>query len=260
MIPAGSFVMGSPKEEAERTDAEGPQHRVTFAAPFALGKYPVTFAEYDHFCVETGREQPPDQSWGRGRRPVINVSWDDATAYCAWLGEQTRQAYRLPSEAEWEYACRAGTTTPFWTGATISTEQANYDGNYTYGSGRKGEYREQTTPVDAFAANPWGLHDMHGNVWEWCEDLWHDNYQGAPADGSAWLQGKDAGRVVRGGSWGGVPEVLRAAFRFRDDTGVRDDDLGFRVCQDAYPLNLYLFTSWGLGRSPSRFLEGASRN
>jgi formylglycine-generating enzyme required for sulfatase activity len=235
VIPAGSFVMGSPEDEAERTNDEGPQHRVTFASPFALGKYPVTFEEYDHFCVETEREQPPDQGWGRERRPVINVSWDDAKAYCAWLGEQTGRAYRFPSEAEWEYACRAGTTTPFWTGETIGTEQANYDGNYTYGSSRKGEYREQTTPVDAFAANPWGLHDMHGNVWEWCEDRWHDNYGGAPSDGSAWLEGKSSGRVVRGGSWYFYPWLLRSASRVWNVPDDRYGDLGFRVSRMLTP-------------------------
>ena len=229
VIPAGSFIMGSPKDEAEPSDDEGPQHKVTFARPFALGRYPVTFEEYDHFCIETGREKPPDEGWGRGRRPVINVSWDDAQAYCAWLSEQTGQAYRLPSEAEWEYACRAETTTPFWTGATISTEQANYNGNYTYGSGRKGEYREQTTPVDTFEANPWGLHDMHGKVWEWCEDGWNDSYGGAPQDGSAGLQGNHVGRVQRGGSWDFEPWALRSAICSGSEPDIRHVVLGFRV-------------------------------
>jgi formylglycine-generating enzyme required for sulfatase activity len=166
---------------------------------------------------------------------VINVSWEDAKAYCAWLGEETRQAYRLPSEAEWEYACRAGTTTPFWTGATISTERANYDGNYTYGPGRKGEYRARTTPVEAFESNPWGLHDMHGNVWEWCEDRWHDNYRGAPNDGSAWLKGKSSLRVVRGGSWGYFPRDLRSAYRVRFVPVDRYFYLGFRVSRMLTP-------------------------
>ena len=178
VIPAGSFAMGSPEDEEGRQSAEGPQHRVTFATPFALGKYPVTFDEYDHFCIERRRRKSPDQGWGRGRRPVVNVSWEDAKAYCTWLSAQSRQVYRLPSEAEWEYACRAGTTTPFWTGGTITKEQASYDLN-----------GEQTSTVDNFAANYWRLHDMHGNVGEWCEDWWNDNYQGAPQDGSAWLTG-----------------------------------------------------------------------
>ena len=230
VIPAGTFVMGSPEDEAERTKAEGPQHRVTFATPFALGRYPVTFEEYDHFCVEVGREKPPDQGWGRGRRPAINVSWEDARAYCAWLSEPTRQPYRLPSEAEWEYACRAGTTTPFWTGATISTEQANYDGNYTYGSGRKAEYRKRTTPVDTFEANPWSLYDMHGNVWEWCEDCWNDSYAGAPKDGSAWTSGDCGRRVLRGGSRSNDPRNLRSAYR--DGVAAdRRDGIGFRIAR-----------------------------
>jgi formylglycine-generating enzyme required for sulfatase activity len=228
-IPAGSFVMGSPETEEGRSPDEGPQHEVTFGQPFALGKYPVTFQEYDQFCAQTGREKPPDQRWGRGRRPVINVSWEDAQAYCAWLSAQTEHPYRLPSEAEWEYACRARTTTPFWTGETISTEQANYDGNFTYGSGRKGLYRKQTTPVDTFEANRWGLHDMHGNVGEWCEDCWHDSYKGAPQDGSAWLQGNCSGRVVRGGSWDDRPWLLRSAYRNGVGPGRRYINLGFRV-------------------------------
>jgi formylglycine-generating enzyme required for sulfatase activity len=162
---------------------------------------------------------------------VINVSWEDATAFCEWLSRQTGRAYRLPSEAEWEFACRAGTTTPFWTGATISTEQANYDGNYTYGSGAKGGYREQTTPVDAFPVNPWGLHDMHGNIWEWCEDCWHERYTGAPKDGSAWLQRNCSLRVVRGGSWGSNPRDLRSANRVGIEPVNRDYGLGFRVAR-----------------------------
>jgi formylglycine-generating enzyme required for sulfatase activity len=229
VIPAGSFVMGSPATEEGRSPDEGPQHEVTFARPFALGRYPVTFDEYDHFCAETRREKPPDRDWGRGRRPAINVSWEDAKAYVEWLSEHTGQGYRLPSEAEWEYACRAGTTTPFWTGETIGTERANYNGNYTYGRGRKGEYRVQTTPVGTFEANPWGLHDMHGNVWEWCEDCCNDSYKGAPDDGSAWTAGDCRRRVLRGGSWNSNPGYLRSAER---DGYYADDpvnDFGFRV-------------------------------
>ena len=229
VVPAGSFLMGSPETEEGHDPGEGPQHDVRFARPFAMGRYPVTFEEYDHFCDETGREPPPDQGWGRGRRPVINVSWEDATAYCAWLGQRTGQAYRLPSEAEWEYACRAGTTTPFWTGATISTEQANFDGNFVYGPGGTGVSREQTTPVGTFAANPWRLHDMHGNVWEWCQDCWHEGYAGAPADGSASLQGDCSLRVVRAGSWADRPTVLRSANRGRVEPDDRHYFLGFRV-------------------------------
>ena len=126
------------------------------------------------------------EGWGRGKRPVINVNWDDAKAYVAWLSRKTGKTYRLLSEAEREYVTRAGTTTPFWWGSSISTSQANYDGNYTYGSGSKGEYRQKTMPVDSFQPNPWGLYQVHGNVWEWTEDCWNDSYNGAPTDGSAW--------------------------------------------------------------------------
>jgi hypothetical protein len=154
VIPTGSFVMGSLEDEPERLELEGPQHSVTFARPFALGQYPVTFEEYDHFCEGTRREPPPDEGWGRGRRPVINVSWEDAQAYCGWLTEQTGQGYRLPSEAEWEYACRAGTTASFWTGKAIGADRANYAANFSNVYGRKGEHRGHTTPVDSFEANP----------------------------------------------------------------------------------------------------------
>jgi formylglycine-generating enzyme required for sulfatase activity len=235
VIPAGSFVMGSPHDEKGRDSDEEPQHRVTFASGFALGRYPVTFAEYDRFCMEIGREQPPDQGWGRGRRPVINVAWDDARAYCAWLSQQTGQPYRLPSEAEWEYACRAGTTTPFWTGATIGAAEANYDGGYAYGSGDVGEYRERTTPVDAFAMNPWGVYDLHGNVWEWCEDCWNERYDGAPTDGSPWLDGDCSLRAVRGGSWYGEPRYMRSACRSKNERADRGSNLGFRIARTLTP-------------------------
>lgn len=184
VIPAGRFLMGSPASEPERADDEGTQHPVTLAHPFAIGRAAVTFAEYDAFCVATARAQPGDPGWGRDQRPVINVSWDDAVAYCDWLRTQTGHPYRLPSEAEWEYASRAGTTTPFWWGGGINPSLANYDGNYTYANGPKGEYRQRTLPVDAFQLNPFGLYQVHGNVWEWCQDRWHGSYAGAPADGA----------------------------------------------------------------------------
>ena len=193
VIPAGPFLMGSPDSEEERRREEGPQHQVTISRPFALGRYAVTFDEYDAFCADSDREQPGDEGWGRGSRPVINVSWNDAVAYCAWLSGQTGQAYRLPSEAEWEYACRAGTATPFSTGTCLSTDQANYDGNHPYSGCPKGQYREETVEVGSLKApNPWGLHDMHGNVWEWVQDSWHDSYRRAPDGGSAW----EGGRLV----------------------------------------------------------------
>jgi formylglycine-generating enzyme required for sulfatase activity len=234
-LPSGRFTMGSPESEEGRDDNEGPQHEVALQ-PFAIGQYEVTFDEWDA-CVADGgcSQKPEDEGWGRGNRPVINVSWNHAQEYVAWLKEKTRKPYRLPSEAEWEYAARAGTTTPFWTGATINTDQANYDGRDVYGSGRKGEYRQQTTPVDTFEANPWGLHDMHGNVWEWSEDCWNASYDGAPSNGSAWLEGDCSLRVVRGGSWVYLPRVLRSADRNRFVPGVRVNYLGFRVSRTLTP-------------------------
>ena len=165
--------------------------------------------------------------------PVACVNWNDARAYIAWLnGKVDGDPYRLPSEAEWEYAARAGTTTPFAFGETISTDQANYDGNYTYGSGAKGVYRERTVGVEELeASNGWGLRHMHGNVWEWVEDCWHDTYQGAPTDGSAWLSEQNGNcdlRVVRGGSWYNYPRSLRSAVRDRFVPGDRDSSIGFR--------------------------------
>ena len=237
VVPAGSFEMGSPESEAKRYDDEGPQHRVTISQPFAVGQYEVTFAQWDA-CVSgggCGDYRPDDEGWGRRNRPVINVSWKDAKAYVRWLSEKTGKAYRLPSESEWEYAARAGTRTPFHTGRTISTEQANYDGNYTYGSGRKGQYRERTVAVGSFGANGFGLHDVHGNVWEWVEDCWNDSYRGAPADGSARESGNCSRRVLRGGSWSYGPRDLRSALRIRFVAGLRYYDAGFRVARTLTP-------------------------
>lgn len=233
VVPAGSFTMGSPASEKERSGDEGPQRRVTFARPFAVGKFEATFAEWDACVADGGCNgyRPSDSGWGRGNRPAINVSWDDAKAYVGWLSRKAGKTYRLLSEAEWEYAARAGTTTPFSTGATITTDQANFDGNSTYNGSRKGQYRQKTEPVDSFAPNPWGLYQVHGNVWEWTEDCWNASYAGAPADGAAWTGGDCSGRVLRGGSWFNDPGFLRSAFRFRDTFDLRDDHLGFRVAR-----------------------------
>jgi formylglycine-generating enzyme required for sulfatase activity len=255
LIPGGTFTMGSPDDEPERVDSEGPQHEVT-VPQFFMGRYPITQAQWRAVAAmpKDNRALKPDPSRFKGdNRPVEQVSWHDAVEFCARISRQTGRSYRLPTEAEWEYACRAGTTTPFHFGKTLTTEVANYDGNHTYADGSKGEYRKGTTPVDQFnIANAFGLCDMHGNVLEWCQDHWHDNYEGAPTDGSAWMvksesQGTplrggsrrsyiyeakgDSGRhVVRGGSWFGDPWVCRSAFRLRDGPDLRDDSLGFRVC------------------------------
>ena len=236
VVPAGSFTMGSPPSEEASYDNERPQRQVTFARPFAVGKFVVTFDEWDA-CVADGGcngRKPSDHGWGRGRRPVINVTWNDAKAYVAWLSRRTSKTYRLLSEAEWEYVARAGTTTPFWWGSTIATNLANHNGNYTYGNGPKGEYRGRTMPVDSFSPNPWGLYQMLGNVWVWTEDC-YSNYREAPTDGSARTFASCNKRVLRGGSWISLPKFLRSAFRFVYDGADGGDVFGFRVARTLNP-------------------------
>ena len=214
VIPPGRFLMGSPEDELGRYDNER-QHEVTIERPFAIGRHAVTFAEYDRFCEATQCEPPSDQGWGRNHRPVINVSWEDALAYCRWLSEQTGEEYRLPTEAEWEYTCRAGTTTAYWWKPKINPNLANYDGN-----------NGETLPVGAFKPNPWGLYQVHGNVHEWTGSDWSSNY-----DGSELTQGKNRTdpRVFRGGAWDIRPRSCRAAFRNYVLPSVRNDNLGFRL-------------------------------
>ena len=237
VVPAGSFMMGSPSDEKERDADEGPQHQVTFAKQFAVGRFSVTFAEWDA-CVSDGGcngYRPSDEGWGRDRRPVINVSWDDAKVYVAWLSRKTGKTYRLLSEAEREYVTRARTQTPFWWGASITTRQANYDGNYAYNGGPKGEYRQRTLPVDTFEPNPWGLRQVHGNLWEWVEDCYANSYVGAPSDGSAWVTGDCSRRVLRGGSWLVNPWDLRSARRNWYYSNFRFNFYGFRVARTLTP-------------------------
>ena len=240
-IPPGRFLMGSRSTEecwGGYDGREEPQHEVQIGYPFAMGKHTVTFAEWDA-AVAAGAKvtKPDDKGCGRGERPVINVSWKDVQAYLDWLNDKAGlagelDAWRLPSEAEWEYACRAGTTTPFSFGETISTEQANYDGNYTYGAGKKGRYMEKTAPVGDYTPNALGLYQMHGNVWEWCADTWHNTYNSAPADGSVWEEGGESSRrVLRGGSWYSEPSRLRSADRLRNTADLRDINVGFRLAR-----------------------------
>jgi len=229
VIPVGSFDMGSPDQEIGRHSNEGPVHRVTHPKPFALGRFEVTFAEYDQ-CVSEGGcgHRPNDEGWGRGNRPAINVSWDDAQAYVQWLSGKTGKLYRLPSEAEWEYAVRAGSSERYPWGDEIGGNRANCGG-----CGSEWD-RKQTAPVRSFAANRFGLHDTVGNVWEWVEDCWNESYGGAPADGSAWRTGDCGRRVVRGGSWFDFPEIVRSAVRSGIVTVVRDNGLGFRVARTLF--------------------------
>jgi formylglycine-generating enzyme required for sulfatase activity len=229
--------MGSPANEANRdAEREGPQHSVTISKPFAVGRFAVTFDEWDACVADGGCNgyEPNDQGWGHGRQPVINVSWDDAKTYVGWLSRKTGKPYRLLSEAEREYSARAGTTTPFWWGASISTSQANYNGTFAYGGGPKGgENRQKTLPVDSFQPNPWGLYQVHGNVWEWVEDCGHEGYAGAPSDGSVWVSGDSSCRhILRGGAWYLNPWYLRAAKR---DTSIDARNgggtVGFRLAR-----------------------------
>jgi formylglycine-generating enzyme required for sulfatase activity len=245
LIPGGTFIMGSPKEEEDSRDSERPQHEVTIE-PFWLGQYQVTQAQWKFVAKlpQVNKELNPDPSRFKGdgstsltnNRPVEQVSWYDAVEFCDRLSRHTKRQYRLPSEAEWEYACRAGTKTPFHFGETITTDLANYNGNYTYGQEPKGVYREETTEVGSFGvANNFGLYDMHGNVYEWCLDDWHDNYTDAPADGSAWFSSDDklsdkTGRaVLRGGSWIYNPQYCRSAYRLFNNRDNHDYNIGFRV-------------------------------
>jgi len=218
-IPAGTFTMGNSISEVD-IHKDGTQHEVTLSA-FKMSKYAVTFEQYDAFCEATGRSKPSDEGWGRDKRPVINVSWHDATAFAEWMG------CRLPTEAEWEYACRAGTSTPFNTGNNLTTAQANYNGNYPYNDNVKGEYQERTVPVGSFSPNAWGLYDMHGNVWEWCSD-WYGDYSTSAQTNP---KGSSLGsyRVYRGGCWSINANFCRSAYR---DCGTPDscyDFIGFRL-------------------------------
>ncbi|MFZ1641988.1 MAG: formylglycine-generating enzyme family protein [Candidatus Contendobacter sp.] len=228
VIPAGKFWMGSPENEEGRKSDER-RHRVKIERPFAIGQYAVTFDEYDRFCTAIARQKPEDRSWGRGNRPVINVNWYDAVAYAEWLSARTGQAYRLPTEAEWEYAARAGTETAFWWGDSITTDQANYGGNCAYRSGRKEMYREKTVSVDQFQPNPWGLYQVHGNVWEWTGSCYDENYDG----GERRYVGKEEGGPwsLRGGSWYGLPAWVRSANRVGDDPALCDNNIGFRLAR-----------------------------
>jgi formylglycine-generating enzyme required for sulfatase activity len=240
-IPAGSFQMGSPEDEPERLAREGPQHQVSVPS-FFMAQTPITQAQWAEVASwrRVGRDLKAQPARFKGlNRPVEQVSWLDAQEFCLRLNKRLNKSlgdgfsYGLPSEAQWEYACRAGSTTPFHFGATLTPELANYDGNYTYADGPKGPFRQATTDVATFPANQWGLNDMHGNVWEWCADHWHDSYNFAPGDHLPWwipAAPDDHPRLLRGGSWYPFPGFCRSAYRSHDHPVNLRNDVGFRVC------------------------------
>jgi formylglycine-generating enzyme required for sulfatase activity len=227
VIPEGTFKMGD--IQGDGNESERPVHTVRINSPFAIGRYEVTFEEYDQFAAATGQEWIRDGGWGRGRLPVINVSWNEAMDYAEWLSRQTVKRYRPPTEAEWEYAARAGTETAYWWGNEMKSGMANCNDGSSEWSGQK------TAPVGSFKPNPFGIYDTAGNVREWVQDCWHENYEGAPENGSVWKEaggGKCGQRVVRGGSWTRTPGYIRSSYRIKFVTDVRGYDIGFRLAQD----------------------------
>lgn len=236
VVPSGSFEMGKPAHElAWINDGRpiAPVHQVTIPAPFAVGRHEVTFDEWDA-CVSAGGcdgYRPDDQGWGRGHRPVINVSWEDAQAYARWLSDKTGHPYRLLSESEWEYVTRAGTQTAFHVGDRITTDQANFNGSYSYNGSPQGIFQKETLRVGSFPPNDFGIHDVHGNVSEWVEDCFNNNYTGAPWDNTARMTGDCGGHVLRGGSWASTPWFLRSSNRVRNTTTSRSHNNGFRIAR-----------------------------
>lgn len=230
-IPSGEFLMGVPINEEDSDDSERPQHRVT-VFPFLMSQFPITQQQWQAISLlaPIEKELNSNPSYFNGPDlPVERVGFQDAIEFCKRLSQATDKDYRLPSEAEWEYACRAGTTTPFYFGETITPELANYNGGCTYGSGPEGDYRQRTTEVGCFPPNAFGLYDMHGNVYEWCLDTWHDNYEGAPTDGSAWIDSNVTSCTLRGGCWDFAPRNCRSAYRGRNTPDLLYSGVGFRV-------------------------------
>ncbi len=233
VVPAGSFMMGSTSSETGRKYNELPYHKVRIRKPFAVGRFELTFSEYD-MCVQL-KGCPyaiPDEGWGRGQKPAINLSWNYAKSYVKWLSGVTGKPYRLLSESEWEYVARAGSDTAFWWGNSISSWQANYNGNFVYNGGEKGISRGRPVKVNEFQPNPWGLYNMHGNVHEWVEDCYHKNYYNAPRDGKPRIKKHCFRRVVRGGYWHAHPENIRSASRDWGNAGYKVETIGVRVARD----------------------------
>ena len=233
VVPSGEFTMGAPSGEPGRRPSEGPAHKVYIKRPFAVSKFEITYDQWQTCTLEGGCKnyRPKDAGWGKGNRPVPYMSYNDAKAYVTWLRQTTGKPYRLLTEAEWEYAARGGTTTAYPTGAKITTHQANFDGSNSAGIGQRGEYLGKTNPVGSYQANPFGLHDMNGNLAEWVEDCWNRSHAGAPSDGTA-RGGDCARRVVRGGAWYFENTYLRSAARMSFPKSKRLNILGFRIARD----------------------------
>lgn len=232
-IQPATFVMGSPSDEHKRDANEGPQQQITLSHTFEIGKYEVTFNDWRKCVADGGCRgyMPKDGGWGKGNRPVINISWNDSQAYIKWLNAKTGLQYRLPTEAEWEYVARGGQDAPFSTGYSISATQANFNGENPYGGAAKGPYRRKTLPVGSFNPNTFGVYDIHGNVYEWVQDCWSPDHSDAPVNGEARLNGNCKFRVMRGGSWVTHGYQIRASKRLRYTTDYRYDDYGFRLAR-----------------------------
>ena len=242
VISAGQFIMGAKESETGSTPDERPQHTVNFTQPFGVGRFPVTLSEWDACVAARGCSyRPSDQSWGRGTQPAINILWDDAKEYVAWLSRTTGRTYRLLSESEREYVARAGTGTAYWWGDTFEPAQANCAiDNRLLSSASTSDLqppiaRERTVPVQSFAPNPWGLYQVHGNVYDWVEDCWHDNYDGAPSDGSAWVSGDCSRHVLRGGAFSRNMQTARSAARIWSGSSNRIIYMGVRVARTLGP-------------------------
>ncbi len=241
VIPSGEFLMGSPDDEPRRDGDEGPRQKVKIAAPFAAGKFEVTYAEWDACLADggCGGYRPSDMGWGRGSQPAAIISWEDAQAYVGWLSTKTGRPYRLLSEAEWEYAARAGTDTPFWWGSRIGGEDANFYGDLPYPGSPPSVFRQRTVSADSFPANAFGLHNVHGNVWEWVQDCYNRRYAEMPPEvretGAPWQSPDCEFRVFRGGSFSDAAHVLRSANRGRYEPFIKNPNSGFRVARTLLP-------------------------
>lgn len=239
VVPAGQFLMGTPSDEADRNVGEDPIHQVTIRRPFAVGRFAISFDEWDACLADGGcsGKRGDDRGFGRGRLPAEGLSFNDVQAYLAWLSKKTGRTYRLPSEAEREYFTRAGTTTPFWQGKTIGPQDANYDASIPYGDGPRGLRSDGPKPVDYYSPNPFGLYQVHGNIYEWTQDCYNKRYnEDTPTDGTPWLEGDCSQRMMRGGEWGWSPGIMRSGARNEVSVDTAAGPYGFRVVRDLFAI------------------------